>query len=91
MAQFAQELQAKDKGVIFIGDSFIVGLLGSGGVLNVASIEEFAKTISTKETKSRQQDQVKFDSKEKGKKPVVTKGVVFFSITGADFNYERLS
>ena len=28
LAQFAQELQAKDKGVVFIGDSFIVGLLG---------------------------------------------------------------
>ena len=77
--------------MVYIGESFVVGLLGSAGVLNVASIEAFAKTVSTKEIKSRQQDQVKFDSKEKGKKPVVTKGVVFFSITGSDFNFDKLA
>jgi hypothetical protein len=46
--------------------------------------------MSTKEVKSRNLDQVKFDAKEKGKKPVVTKGVSQFSITGQDFNLEKL-
>lgn len=47
--------------------------------------------MSTKEVKSRQQDQVKFVYKEKGKKPVLTKGICQFSITGQDFNVEKLA
>lgn len=47
--------------------------------------------MSTKDVKSRQQDQVKFDFKEKGRKPVVTKGILQFSITGQDFNLEKLA
>jgi hypothetical protein len=53
-------------------------------------VEALCKEMSTKEVKSRSQDQVKFDFKEKGKKPVVTKGVNQFSITGADFNVDKL-
>lgn len=48
------------------------------------------KEISPKEIKSREQDQVKFDAKEKGKKPVITKGICFFSVTG-EFNVDKLS
>ena len=46
--------------------------------------------MSAKEVKSNSKDQVKFDFKEKGKKPVVTKGILQFSITGQDFNLDKL-
>jgi len=51
-------------------------------MLPVETIEKMCKEMSSKEVKSRTQDTVKFDFKEKGKKPVVTKGVCLFSITG---------
>lgn len=35
-------------------------------------------------------NEVKFDYKEKGKKPVVTKNVLQFSITGSGFNVEKI-
>lgn len=38
-----------------------------------------------------QRDQVKFDFKEKGKKPIITKGICMFSITGQGFNLDKLS
>jgi hypothetical protein len=77
--------------VVFIGESFVVGLLSSPEILNVPSVEEVCKSLSTKEIKSRQQDKVKFDPKEKGKKPIETKGIVFFSVTGQDLNLDKLS
>ena len=91
LPQFAEELQKLGKGLVFIGDTFVVGLLGNPTLLNVPSIEEACKASSTKEVKSRSQDQVKFDFKEKGKKPVVTKGVCQFAITGAGFNITRIT
>jgi hypothetical protein len=56
--------------------------LGAPELLKVEEIEKLCKEMSSKEVKSRKQDQVKFDFKEKGKKPVVTKGICMLSITG---------
>jgi hypothetical protein len=39
---------------VFIGESFVVGLLASPKTLDVASIEGVTKTLSSKEIKSRQ-------------------------------------
>lgn len=69
----------------------MVGLLGKPTMLNIPSIEATCKEKSTKEVKSRSTDTVKFDFKEKGKKPVVTKGVCQFSITGQDFNVAKIA
>lgn len=91
LPQYAEALQKAGKGVVFIGDTFVLGLLGSPALLEVAAVEAVCKEGSSKEVKSRQQDQVKFDFKEKGKKPVVTKGVCQFSITGADFNIGKIA
>jgi hypothetical protein len=44
-------------------------------MLDVSKLEALCKELSSKEVKARMQDQVKFDFKEKGKKPVVTKGI----------------
>ena len=82
LPQFAEEIQKKDKGIVFVGESFVVGLLGKPALLDVSKVEALCKEHSTKEVKARTQDQVKFDFKEKGKKPVVTKGICQFAITG---------
>lgn len=47
--------------------------------------------MSKKEVKVQKKNEVKFDFKEKGQKPVVTKDIVQLSITGSDFNIEELS
>jgi hypothetical protein len=40
--------------------------------------------------KTNKRTSVKFDFKEKGKKPIETKGILLFSITGDDFNVDRI-
>ena len=56
----------------------------------MGEIEAICKQTSSKEVKSRTADQVKFDFKEKGKKPVVTKGILQVTFTGGDFNVDKL-
>jgi len=75
LPQFAEKIKELLKGIVFVGENFVVGLLGYDGMLNVKRIEDTCKESSSKEVKSRINDTVKFDFKEKGKKPVVTKGV----------------
>ncbi len=91
LPQFAEQLQKLGKGLVFVGDSYVVGLLGKPELLPVPEIEAACKATSTKEVKARTNDTVKFDYKEKGKKPVVTKGICQFAITGQDFNIGRIS
>jgi hypothetical protein len=57
----------------------------------VEGLEKLCQEMSSKEVKSRKQDNVKFAFKEKGKKPIVTKDILQFSITGADFNLDKLA
>jgi len=91
LPQFAEELQRLGKGLVFVGESYVVGLLGKPELLTVTEVEAECKAKSSKEVKARTSDTVKFDFKEKGKKPVVTKGVCQFAITGADFNVARIA
>ena len=91
LPQFAEEIQKKEKGIVFIGDNFVLGLLGKPTLLEVPKIEAICKEHSTKEVKARSQDQVKFDFKEKGKKPVVIKGICQFAITGQDFKVDKIA
>ena len=91
LPQFAEEIQKKEKGIVFVGDNFVLGLLGKPALLEVGKIEALCKEHSTKEVKARTQDQVKFDYKEKGKKPVVTKGICQFAITGQDFKIDKIA
>ena len=91
MPQFAEEIQKRDKGIVFVGDTFVVGLLGKPTMLDVGKLEALCKEHSSKEVKARSQDQVKFDFKEKGKKPVLTKGICQFAITGADFKADKIA
>jgi len=47
--------------------------------------------MSSKPVKAAIKNDVKFDYKIKGQKPVVTKDVLQFSITGADFNSDKIA
>jgi hypothetical protein len=76
--------------LIFIGSSFVLGLVGNPESVDVAKIEEVCKESSTKPVKAVKKNDVKFDEKIKGKKPIVTKGVLLFSITGENFNQDKL-
>ena len=76
---------------MFIGSNFILGLLGDKskeGVVN--ELEAYCKEASSKPVKVNKKADVKFDFKIKGQKPVVTKDICFFNITGADFNGEKI-
>jgi len=52
----------------------------------VTECEELCKGASKKPVKVNKKADVKFDFKIKGQKPVVTKNVCQFNITGSDFN-----
>lgn len=92
LPQFAQKLKEQGKGIIFCGDNFVLGLLGTNKSDEmVAEVEKVCKEMSSKPVKMNKKGDVKFDFKIKGQKPVVTKEICQFSITGADFNFEKIT
>lgn len=46
--------------------------------------------MSSKPVKNNKKDEVKFDFKIKGQKPIVTKAICQFNITGAGFKEEKI-
>ena len=62
--------------MIFLGKNFVIGLLGNPDALNLEDIEKECKIMSSKDIKVSKKEEVKFASKAKGVKPVVTKGIV---------------
>ena len=46
--------------------------------------------MSSKPVKTAKKDEVKFDFKIKGQKPIVTNKICQFNITGADFKDEKV-
>ena len=69
----------------------MLGLLGNNDLKNaVDKVEELCKQKSSKQVKSNIKKEVKFDFKIKGQKPVVTKDICQFSITGGDFPLDNL-
>ena len=54
-------------------------------------MEAYCKSVSKKGVKVNKKNEVKFDFKIKGQKPVVTKDVCQFNITGSDFNSEQIA
>uniref|UniRef100_A0A7S3CS37 Alanyl-transfer RNA synthetases family profile domain-containing protein n=1 Tax=Strombidium rassoulzadegani TaxID=1082188 RepID=A0A7S3CS37_9SPIT len=91
LPQFAHKLKEQGKGIVFYGDSFILGLLGSNEQKElVDELQAACKEMSTKEVKVTKKEDVKFDFKIKGQKPIVTKGVLQFNVTGQDFKAEQV-
>jgi hypothetical protein len=76
LPQFAAKLKEQNKGIVFIGNNFVLGLWGNNTSQDmVKEIEALCKTQSSKPVKCNIKDSVKFDFKIKGQKPVVTKEV----------------
>ena len=91
MPSYAAQLKEHGKGFVFFAPNFIFGLVGIKDCKALVSqLEACCKAASTKPVKSNVKNDVKFDFKIKGKKPVVTKDVCQFNITGAGFNQEQL-
>jgi hypothetical protein len=53
-----------------------LGLLGKSDLLDIGFLEEALKGMCKKEIKSQKKNEVKFDFKTKGSKPIVTKNVL---------------
>jgi len=72
LPQFAKDLKEKNKGMIFFGETYIIGLIGnkSSDAL-VTALEAACKEMSkNKAVKTNKKADVKFDYKIKGQKPV---------------------
>jgi alanyl-tRNA synthetase len=92
LPQFAQKLKEQNKGLVFYSNGFILGLIGnSENEALIKELEATCKEMSSKPVKSAIKKDVKFDYKIKGQKPVVTKDISQFSITGADFDLAKVA
>ena len=92
LPQFASKLKELEKGIVFVGNQFILGLMGTKDFKEtVTQLEALCKEMSSKPVKMAVKAEVKFDYKIKGQKPVVTKDICQFSITGSDFNIEKIA
>jgi len=91
LPQFAHKLKEQAKGIIFIGGNYVLGLLGTKDCEElVKELEDACKAMSSKPVKTNKKADVKFDFKIKGQKPVVTKEICQFNITGADFKEDKI-
>ena len=91
LPQFAEEFKGQEKGIMFIGNNFVVGLFGDPTKIDLGIIEEQCAAMSTKPVKKNVRDKVSFKFKEKGKKPINAAGVCQFMITGAGFDISRIA
>jgi hypothetical protein len=70
LPQFALDFQKLEKGIVFLGSNFAMGLFGKPENIDLKPIEEEAKAQSSKPVKCIVRDSVNFKFKEKGKKPI---------------------
>ena len=91
LPQFADKLKAKGKGVIYYGPSFVFVLIAVNQCKALCdALEAGCKAMSNK-TKCVTKNSVKFDFKIKGQKPVETKDILQFSITGENFDAAKIT
>lgn len=94
LPSFAQDLKARGKGVVFIGENFVVGILGNPGEFN---FEEFKEVVSAgSQVKAMSKKDVNFVQKVKKKKVTTkTSDMLYFQIIGEgiskDLSMEYLS
>lgn len=91
LKQFADQLQAKKNGIIYIGKTFVVGLLASPEMIDLKKLEATCAQLSSKQPKCNSMNNVTWKFADKKKKPLVTKGILQFMITGADYNLDKLA
>jgi len=56
LPQFAEEIQKREKGIVFIGSNYVLGLLGNPALIQIGEIEKLCKDHSTKDVKSNVRD-----------------------------------
>jgi hypothetical protein len=84
-------LKEKSRGLVFVGSNYILGLIGNKDSEEmIGKLEASCKEMSSKPVKMTKKADVKFDFKIKGQKPIVTKDICQFNITGADFKEEKI-
>lgn len=84
-------MKEQGKGLIFIGQNYILGLIGNKDSDEmIVKLEAICKEMSSKPVKMNKKADVKFDFKIKGQKPIVTKDICQFNITGADFKEDKI-
>lgn len=66
LPKYAKEFKEGEKGLIFIGSTFVLGLVGNPESVDVAKIEAVCKETSSKPVKAVKKADVKFDEKIKG-------------------------
>lgn len=92
LPRYAATLKEQNKGIIFIGANYVLGLIGNSESQDmITAVEALCKEQSSKPVKTNKKSDVKFDFKIKGQKAVVTKGVTQFNITGADFKVDDIA
>lgn len=65
--QYAAKLKEMGRGVVFIGENFVFGLIGHNENADMLKmLEASCKQMSKKEVKTNSKNQVKFDFKIKG-------------------------
>jgi hypothetical protein len=79
---YAEQFKNDGKGIVFIGSTYMVGLFGNPGSVDIADLEKTANELSSKPVKAVKKDNVQFKFKEKGKKPIDVKGILQFQLTG---------
>ena len=89
LPQFGEEFKSKGKSIVFVGESFIVGLSGDKETVDVEALKKYAEEVSTKPAKCNVRDKVSFKFKEKGKKAINATGVCMFNITGQDLPVDK--
>ena len=92
MNKFAEDLKGKGKGVIFFSPNIVTGILGAPGDFDFAEFETFIKEgQDADKVKVDKKTDVSFKDKSKKKsKPVKTKDILYFKITGAEIKLDKV-
>lgn len=85
--QYAKDIKELKRGVAFVGESYVFGMVHVKDFETVLKeLQAVCQSMSQKkEVKISKKDKVKFDFKIKGQKPIETKEICQFNVTGADF------
>lgn len=89
MGQYASAMKEKRKGVVFIGESFIFGLVGNKEYVDIESLKEKLLETNPNGIEVKTQDKVSFKLKGQ-KKPTQTTDILQFVITGIKVDNEAV-
>ncbi len=91
--KFNAELKEKGKGVVFYSPNIVTGLLGAPSDFDFAEFETFiSEGQDPEKVKIERKTEVSFKDKSvKKSKPVKTKDILQFKVTGVDLKLEKMN